>query len=766
MAKIVKDALGKFIAVKEDGTRVPVDPSWVAQSDVLPKNPASLSPGQQVAQQAGLSPEGAPPADTGSDIVRPEQGVSFGERFTLKNVANPENVVQHLQDWGYEVKPYGDHSVKMQYAVRPKGTSGVWRPLDPEGFDWQDMTDLIGEIPGFVGATLGGIAAAPAATAAGLASGGPGALAVESAAVGGGSAIGEAVREATGVATGVEPGLSGKQIAIAGGAGAIAPIGAKLVAPITRAIGRPLAYGFEKLGGGIRMAALRMMGAKGTAEMSISEADSILRNAKGRTIVPIPEQARAVGAAINAALKADWPEAAQMNDMLVQARNAGAKIDFNPIIEGIENAAGAVERRAAGAARPAMGEAESLAARQGGGLRAGAPSMDEFKQSPLGQRMRRMDIARQGTVAESSPGLKDFESQFRKGMKGEAFKTPPSPSEMARAGGVETRPIPGVFGPADTLRAEGAGMSSGAKRSAIAGHEADFGAPGAFGAPGDIDAKLSSGAARAEFRDPGLRKELLSFAGNLVKRLTNQGFRVSEVPIDFANVVKQDLQALARKGGAYAGKSIEDAFTNVMSDAASKLRSGVVDAMPAEIQQDFAKVMGSFEGKTKLAQAVLNKVKDPAATEAWLREIYGNSNSSGLRYLQQLEDRFGLKILPGLREAQAQEIIGKGNIQNFAQKHPYLAAAAIFHPETALPAIGGLAAAPAAGKGLAAVGRGVRVGTEAAARAAERAAASPAAKAAAVKVIQDNVSKTGKGIASENQASVAARRPRRVTRLF
>jgi hypothetical protein len=751
VAKIVKDSLGKFIAVKEDGTRVPVDPSWVAQSEGLPKKPAStLTPGQQVAQQAGLSPEGAPSPDGESPmIVRNEADNSMfgiGMRNLVKNwSSSPDQAMQMYRDSGYDVKPYGDHALKMQFAIRPKGTNGVWKPVDPDGFDWQDMLDHFTDVAGGAALTM----AIPSGAS----------LPTEAAATSGASAALEAAKEAGGAAMGIKDNISPGQIATAGVVGAAVPVAAKLVSPVTRLIGRPLAYGFEKLGGGIRMAALRMMGAKAEGGMGIAEADAILRNVKGKTIVPIPEQARAVSAAVNAALKADWPEAAQMNDMLVQARNAGAKIDFNPIIEGIENAAGAVERRAAGAARPVMAEGETFAARQGG-LRPGAPSMEEFQQSPLGQRMRRMDIARQGTVAESSPGLKDFEEEFRKGMKGEAFKTPPTPSEIGRISPAATLRVPAAFD-------EGAGMASGAKRGAIAGHEANFGAPGAFGAPGDIEEKLSSGAARAEFRDPGLRKELLSFAGNLVKRLSNQSFRISEVPVDFANVVKQDLQALARRGGAYAGKSIEDAFTNVMSDAASNLRSGIMDAMPGEIQQDFAKVMGSFESKTKLAQAVLKMVKDPESTEAWLREIGGNSNSSGLRYLQQLEDHFGIKILPDLREAQAKEIIGKGNIQNFAQKHPYLAAAAIFHPETALPAVGGLAVAPAVGKGLTAAGRGIAAGTEVAARAAERLAASPAAKAAAVKIIQDNVSKSGKGIASESQASVAAKsRPRRVTRLF
>jgi hypothetical protein len=764
MAKIVKDQLGKFIAIKEDGTRVPVDPSWVAESEAQSKPKPSLTPGQQVAQRAGLSPEGAPSPDGENPmIVRPEQGVSGGERFTLKNVANPEQVRQHLEDWGYEVRPYGDHLLKMQFAVRPKGTNGVWRPLDPDGFDWQDLTDLIGDLPGLATTTLAAIAAVPAATAAGLATGGPGALGVESAAVGLGSAAGEAIRQGTGVVTGVEPKMDMSQITAAGVVGAAVPVASKLLSPITRAIGRPLAYGFEKVGGGVRMAALRIMGAKGVEGMPLAEADAILRNMKGKTIVPIAEQAKAVQSAVKRVLTADWPEAAQANDMLAAARDAGAKIDFNPILEGIENAAGAVERRAAGAARPVVSEGEALAGRMRTGAPAVKPSFEEFQRTPVGQSARRLDIGRQATVAEAgSPGLADAEEAIRAGQKGKAFEKPPTPSELGRASPAATMPIgapkPGVFN-------EGAGMASGAKRAAIAGHEAEFGAPGAFGAPGDISERLTGEAARAEFRDPGLRKELLSFVGRLSKRLSDQGFRLSEVPVDFANVVKQDLQALSRRGGAYAGKPIEEAFTRVMGDAASKLRTGIVDAMPVEIQKDFADVMAEFESKTKLAQAISNKVSDVGATEAWLREVYGNANSSGLRYIQQLEDRFGIKILPALREAQAKEIIGKGNITKFAEKHPYLAAAAIFHPETALPAVGGLAAAPAAGKGLQAVGRGIEKGTELAAAGARRLAASPEAKAAAVKILQDAAANSGKGITSENQAS-AVRKPRRVTRLF
>jgi hypothetical protein len=308
-------------------------------------------------------------------------------------------------------------------------------------------------------------------------------------------------------------------------------------------------------------------------------------------------------------------------------------------------------------------------------------------------------------------------------------------------------------------------MSSDAKRAAIAEHEQAFGKPGAFGSPGSIEEKLPEMAARAEFRSPGLRKELLSFADNLVKRISNQGFRLGEIPVDFAHVIKQDFQALARKGGAYAGKEIEDAFTKVMADAAMQTRQAVIDAMPASIRSNFADVMGKYEGKTKFAQAILNKAKDTAATEDWLRDVYGSSNSSGMRYLQQLEDHFGTKLLPDVAEAQAAEIIGKGNLQNFAEKHPYMAAAAIFHPQTALPAILGLGAGPKVGGALAAAGRGVGKATEAVAEGAGR-AMTPEAKAAAVRVLQAEAAKSGKGITSENQASVASRGPKRVTRLF
>lgn len=134
------------------------------------------------------------------------QGVGFFTRWLAKNLsANPEQAAGFLQRSGFDVRPVADEG-KMQFLVRKAGAQ-KWSVLDPQGFDWQDLTDVASEIVGGVvtgefalgGALAGAAAGAPA---------GPGGAAAGAVVGGvGGGAVGqggyEALRQSAGGIVGV-----------------------------------------------------------------------------------------------------------------------------------------------------------------------------------------------------------------------------------------------------------------------------------------------------------------------------------------------------------------------------------------------------------------------------------------------------------------------------------------------------------------------------------------------------------------------------------
>lgn len=785
--RVVKDSLGRYIGVKDDGSRVPLSPSQVSNATTLPK--------QSVEEQRNPLDTAASPVPQPAEqpIVRNVQGVSLAERTLVKNWASdPAKAREVLEGMGYDVMPWGNHVAKMQFAVRPRGKSGVWKVLDPDGFDWQDLLDFGGDMLSGAYTTIAAMLAAPAAAAAGVPTGGAGALAVESAAVGAGSAAGEFARESVGEMSGLTNNIKAGNVKTAGVIGAAAPVVTKLAAPVLRPVGRALAYGFERSGAEIRYAAARIVGAKIPPGMSRQEVIDALMNPAGKKIVPLGEQAKALYNVMmnpkGGLLNETWPEVQRVNAMLAHAKEANAVMDFMPVIDNLEKmakaeGAGMVERRALGRSgalddafravreNPAFTPDEAMLA-QNPELRAAVEARDaefmgDFRQRALtttdlprkNEALKKWEAiskrgaetaAEGGAATEESPGLKEFESRFRQGFGGKAFSS-------------ETVP----------------GSPSAAKRQAIAGFEKEFGEPGAFGAPESSTAKFPSGvlrgvrgegpgtreAADAEFRAPGARKQVLELINYLVGQVQRAGVPLSEVPLDLAHFLKRNVQDVARRGAKYAGAEVDEPFARVARDAAAAIRNGVVENMPAEVQSDFADAMSAFERKVKLRNAIVGSFQSPADVESFLREIHGKSNASAAIYAAGLEKEFGIRLLPDVEAARVAEI-AQGGVGEFVRRHPFAAGAAVFHPATGLPVLGGLAAAPEVGKGLQAAGRAIRAGSEVAARTAERLASSPESNAAAVRLIQDAAVKSGKGIASENQASVSARRRRRVTKLF
>jgi hypothetical protein len=270
-----------------------------------------------------------------------------------------------------------------------------------------------------------------------------------------------------------------------------------------------------------------------------------------------------------------------------------------------------------------------------------------------------------------------------------------------------------------------------------------------------------------ELASVGARKQVTELLNYITAKVQKAGFSLSDVPLDLAHQLKRHVQDIARRGGAYADEPVLEPFIRVGRDAASTIRQGLIDSMPADLKSDFVDAMGRFERKTKLRGAIINSFRTPSSVEAFLRDVHGRSNAAAAIHLDGLEREFGVKLMPDLEAAQATEMMDKASPGEILRHHPIAAGMAIFHPATGLPIVAGVMGAPLAGKGLQAASRGIAAGTTALSGAAERAAASPSAVAAGVKILQDAAASRGKGITSESQASVTAgRRPKRVTRLF
>lgn len=152
-----------------------------------------------------------------------EQGVTFGERLTLKNLAaDPEAAKNYLSGLGYEVRKLGEG---FNFAVR-KGTAGPWKVVDPAGFDFEDFSDLIGDaIFGVGGTALAAVGSVlgPLGTVAGAAVG---------------SAATEAGRIALGKMAGINQDIKAKNLVAAGAAGAVGAVAVPVVSGLFRGVSR------------------------------------------------------------------------------------------------------------------------------------------------------------------------------------------------------------------------------------------------------------------------------------------------------------------------------------------------------------------------------------------------------------------------------------------------------------------------------------------------------------------------------------------------
>lgn len=285
MAQIVQQSDGSYVALTSDGRRVPVSNEMAGNA--VPQN------------------------------VLNEQGVSVGERFYVKNfAANDEAAMGFLRSHGYQVRKYGNHPLKMQFAVR-KDANDPWRVVDPDGFEPEDLLDLVADI--------GQGAAITAATAG---TGGLGGAMLAGAAAGGGS---ELLRQGIGAATGLgSQNIDPAQIASQAVGGAAAE-------PIGRAVGAVTS--------GISRAALdlaaKVSGARATAGMGAGEATSEFASRKplfGKAkIMSFQEVAEKWYNTLKNEVFGDkFPERVQFDQHLVNAKDAGLRFDVSPLFSRLE----------------------------------------------------------------------------------------------------------------------------------------------------------------------------------------------------------------------------------------------------------------------------------------------------------------------------------------------------------------------------------------------------------------------------------------------
>lgn len=849
MARVVKDKNGQYVAIKDDGSRIPLNPSKVAgasrlrdgegeaEPEIDPARAAAiekivsgvrgmsadaLNPGASLppepetkeekaddegafqdwyksqAAKTGINPNPDDPkhfydyraafkADAAPDasghwpskfkqeghpnmvidgidtrtgepvdpmIVRNVQGVDVGTRALVKNwAATPEVAKRTLEEMGYDVKPWGNHPMKMQFAVRPRGKTGVWKVVDPDGFDWQDLLDLGGDLLSGTFQAGAMALAAPVAAAAGIPSAGAGALAVEGVASAVGSGAGEAARQGVGSLLGIKQNTSGAGIATAAAIGGAVPVAAKLAAPVIKPIGSALAYGFDRIGTSLRYAAARFAGVKDLPNMSLGAALDIITNRAGRKVVPIAEQAKALQRVMMdpkaGLLNETWPEVEKVNAALVGAKIQGAVMDMRPVLDDLERIAGSegqgmAERRAA--PREATDKFDALFK--------GVRNDPEFRPS--------------AADATENPNLAKAVQERDRG-----FGLEPEPNRRAaerRTKQVRFADLPEERKAALVHEANmGEARAQAERRQDMGTAVFDFLHP-------EAKARLESAAktipmpaaaapaAAKPLVKPSAQKQTVELLNFLVGRLQQEGIPLHSVPLDFAHQLKRYVQDIARRGGAYAGEQVEEPFAAIGRDAAAGIRQRVIDGMPDDLRDEFSNAMAAFERKAKLRNAIVGSFRTASDVESFLRQIHVQSNAAAALHLAGIEQEFGISLRPDLDLARASEMVAKGGPYDIVRKHPYAVGAAVFHPASAA-VVGGVAGAPLAGKALQGAGRAVRGGTKIAAAAAERFANSEAAKATAVRMLQDAAAANGKGIASESQASTS--RPRkRVTRLF
>jgi hypothetical protein len=151
--------------------------------------------------------------------------ISFMDRFQVKNFGNSnESSMKFLQDKHPDME-FKEHDGRI--ITRAKGESS-YRPIDPEGFDMADITDVAYDVG--AGAVEGA-----AGIAAGLATANPIVGVGAAGALGAGA---ETVRQQVGKSLGINEEIDGTDIALSGTFAGLVPVAGKAIAPAVKGAAR------------------------------------------------------------------------------------------------------------------------------------------------------------------------------------------------------------------------------------------------------------------------------------------------------------------------------------------------------------------------------------------------------------------------------------------------------------------------------------------------------------------------------------------------
>lgn len=182
--------------------------------------PSSNAPSEEELYQQYL-------AETGSDKPQEETVVNempegLKGRFIYKNLGSSSPTA-----FNYLEKQNPDFEFKKdkegEVLARKRGAQ-AWGRLDPKGIDPQDITDIAYDVPAGILQGLATAAAGVAGAGASLPLGMTGAIPAAMAASAGTGAGLEAIRQGLGTMAGIEDNMSGSDIALSGGIGAVSPL--------------------------------------------------------------------------------------------------------------------------------------------------------------------------------------------------------------------------------------------------------------------------------------------------------------------------------------------------------------------------------------------------------------------------------------------------------------------------------------------------------------------------------------------------------------
>ncbi len=249
-----------------------------------------------------------PKAQT-SDISQ-QQGVSGWERFVVKNLtSSPDAAQRYLKHLGYQVRRYGSG---WDFAVR-KADTDPWQVVDPDGPDWQDVTDWVGDAIVGAGAVAAGALASPGIVTAGLAAGAA-ATALETA------------REGIGSLAGVPDNVDPASIATTGLLEAVAPGVLKGVGKIAGAVARGTGtFGAEIAGRLVGIRAVPGMGTSG--EMFIERIKD-----QAKRLPSFRQAALLLRRAIKTVKQTGFAEKDEAQNILART---GATVDIRPVVESL-----------------------------------------------------------------------------------------------------------------------------------------------------------------------------------------------------------------------------------------------------------------------------------------------------------------------------------------------------------------------------------------------------------------------------------------------